>query len=117
MLSDFEVIDIVDNNNLYPTLLGFDWAYDMDAIINMKSRKMVFEKNGIRVVVPLDPSEGVRYIEIVHNEYGDAVINNIYNLTLQDEDWINPTTYGRISWDRNSSCVSDYDEEMKNWHN
>lgn len=38
VLVDFEVIDIVDDNNPYHALLGFDWAYDMEAIINLKKR-------------------------------------------------------------------------------
>jgi len=32
--TDFEVIEIVDNSNPYPTLLGIDWATDMKGIIN-----------------------------------------------------------------------------------
>jgi len=28
-LVDFEVIEIVDDNNPYPALLGIDWATDM----------------------------------------------------------------------------------------
>lgn len=36
VLADFEVTKIVDDNNHYPTLLGIDWAFDMDAVINLK---------------------------------------------------------------------------------
>jgi len=35
-LADFEVIDIVDDNNPYPTLLGIDWTTDMNGVINLK---------------------------------------------------------------------------------
>jgi len=35
-LVDFEVIEIVDDNNPYPTLLGIDWATDMNGVINLK---------------------------------------------------------------------------------
>ena len=35
-LADFEVIEIVDDNNLYPEILGIDWAFDIDTIINLK---------------------------------------------------------------------------------
>lgn len=61
VLTDFEVIEIIDDGNPYPALLGIDWAFDMNAIINLKKRSMVFEKNGLRVVVPLDLTEGARY--------------------------------------------------------
>lgn len=35
-LADFEVIEIVDDNNPYPTLLGIDWVFNMDALINLR---------------------------------------------------------------------------------
>ena len=35
-LADFEVIEIVDENNPYLAILGIDWAFDMDAVINLK---------------------------------------------------------------------------------
>lgn len=54
MVAEFEFIEIVDDTNLYPTLLGLDWALDMDVIINLKRRSMIFQKNGTKVVVPLD---------------------------------------------------------------
>jgi len=35
-LTNFEVIEIVDDNNPYPVLLGIDWATDMNRVINLK---------------------------------------------------------------------------------
>lgn len=35
-LVDFEVIEIVDDINTYPMLLGKNWATDMNSVINMK---------------------------------------------------------------------------------
>jgi hypothetical protein len=58
----FEVIDIVDNTAHYPTLLGLDCAFENQAIINLKTRKMIFELGEYRVITPLDPSEGGRYV-------------------------------------------------------
>ena len=69
----------------------------MDTIINLKRRCMVFEKNGTRVIVPLDPSEGAWYIESIHDKYGNEDIGNIYKLIMRDKYWINPTTNGSIS--------------------
>jgi len=43
-LADFEVIEIVDDSNPYLVLLGIDWAFDMDAVINIKKHKMIFER-------------------------------------------------------------------------
>jgi len=36
VITDFEAIEIVDDINPYPNLLGIDWAFDMYAIINLK---------------------------------------------------------------------------------
>jgi hypothetical protein len=54
-MEDFEVIEIVDGTTPYPTLLGLDWAFDNQAIINLKTRKMTFESGEYRVIAPLDP--------------------------------------------------------------
>ena len=37
-LADFDVIEIIDDNNPYPTLLGIEWAIDNDVVINLKKR-------------------------------------------------------------------------------
>ena len=60
-LANFEVIEIIDDSTPYPTLLGIDWAFDNQAIINLKKKTMSFEGNGIRVIGPLDPALGPRY--------------------------------------------------------
>jgi hypothetical protein len=39
----FEVIDILDGTTPYPSLLGLDWAFDNQGIINLKTIKMTFE--------------------------------------------------------------------------
>ena len=66
-LADFEVIEIVDNIKPYPIVLGTDWAFDMDAMINLKKQNMNFEREALRVIVPLDPAEGEHYTEPVHD--------------------------------------------------
>ena len=56
--ADFEVIEIVDGTTPYPVLLGLDWAFDNQAIINLKTKKMTFESRDYKFISPLDPSEG-----------------------------------------------------------
>ena len=90
---DFEVIQIVEDADPYTTLLGLDWAIDMGGIINLKKRSMVFENEGMRVMVPLDPAKGERYKEPVREEED---VEHIYKLTTHEKDWINPTTDGVI---------------------
>ena len=82
--TDFEVIEIVDDNNPYPALLGIDWATDMNGVINLKKQKMIFEKRSLCVVVLLDLAEGARYTEPVRDDEGNDELDCIYHITVQD---------------------------------
>ena len=64
---NFEVIDIVDDTNPYPTLLGIDWEIENQTIINFK-KILSFEDSELRVVVPIDLLEGRRYVELLNRE-------------------------------------------------
>ena len=66
--TNFEVIQIVEDTDPYPTLLGLDWAIDMGGIINRKKMSMLFENEGTRVIVPLDHAEEEWYTEPVREE-------------------------------------------------
>jgi len=81
-LENFEVIEIVDESNPYPTLLGIDWATDMNGVINLKKCKMVFENKSLHVVIPLDLAEGSSYTELVHDYESDDDLDRIYELTM-----------------------------------
>jgi hypothetical protein len=78
-MEDFEVIEIVDGTTPYPTLLGLDWEFDNQAIINLKTRKMTFESGEYRVIAPLDPSEGERFVEATCLDLEE--INQLYRTT------------------------------------
>jgi len=69
--TDFKVIENVDDSNPYPSLLRIDWATNMKGIINLKRRKMTFERKSLRVVVPLDPAKGEPYTEPMHDKESD----------------------------------------------
>ena len=117
-LTVFEVIEIVDESNKYPALHGIDKDFDMDMVINLKKQKMTFERKLLTVVVPLDPIEGAHYAEPIHDIVeSDDDPDHIYKIIMQDEDWVNPTTDGRTSWDRDSSYTSVLDEELEHWKN
>ena len=58
--ANFEVINIVDDTNPYPALLGIDWAIHNQTIINLKKRVLSFEDEEMRIVSPIDPFEGQR---------------------------------------------------------
>ena len=53
--TDFEVMDMVDEYIPFRKLLGINWAFENQDIINLKTRKMIFEFGNFRVVSPLDP--------------------------------------------------------------
>jgi hypothetical protein len=61
--ADFEVIEIVDDNYPYPALLGIDWAFKNSTVVDLNKICMTFGRAGLRVIAPLDPDEGPRYIE------------------------------------------------------
>lgn len=53
----------------------------MNRVINLKKRKMIFEKKSLRIIVPLDPAEGARYTELVHDDDSDDDLDCIYKIT------------------------------------
>jgi len=74
----FEVIEIVDDNNPYPMLLGIDWATDMNGVINLKKHKMIYEKKSLHVVVPLDLAEEACYTKPMRDDESDNELDCIY---------------------------------------
>jgi hypothetical protein len=79
--ADFEVIKIVDDNFPYPALLGIDWAFNNSTVVDLKKRCMTFERDGLRVIAPLDPDEVQHYIDPIREEYHAYELENIYKLT------------------------------------
>lgn len=58
----------------------------MNGVINLKRRKITFEKKSLHVIVLLDPAEGACYTELVHEKDSDGELNCIYQITTQDQD-------------------------------
>ena len=114
-LADFEVIEIIDDINPYPALLGIEWAMANAAIINLKRRQMTFEGNDLRIIIPLDPSQGERYTEPIRDEGEHDTLDHIYNITAMDADYVEPNDDGVMDWQCDSSCVSDSDDGLENW--
>jgi hypothetical protein len=57
----------------------------------------------LKVIVPLDPIEGKRYIEPMRGNE----IDNLYNMIALMDDYVNPIVDGVLSWRSISSCTSD----------
>jgi hypothetical protein len=112
-MADFEVIEIVDGRTPYQKLLGLDWAFDNQDIINLKTRKMTFESSKYRVIAPLDPSEGERFVEATYLVLKE--INQLYRTITRKEDYVNPNAYGVFSWRGITLCASESDTGLENW--
>ena len=76
---------------------------------------LTFEDLELRVVAPIDPLEGQRYVEQVKNEGKGIYLNNIYNITSIMDDYVNPMIDRKLSWHNVSSYTSDYGEALENW--
>jgi hypothetical protein len=67
-----------------------------------------------RFIAPLDPSEGGRYVEPAKENILTEDVNHLYRTTVHEEDYINPTADGMLSWRSISSCASDSDTGLEN---
>ena len=76
-----------------------------------------FEDEEMRVVSPIDPFEGQIYIEPIYNEGQGDYLDQIYNVTTMQEDYINTTIDGNLSWRCTSSCSYDLGEALEGWKN
>jgi hypothetical protein len=116
-MADFEVIDIVDNITPYQALLGLDWEFENQSIIDLKIRpkKKRFESGYYRVIAPLDPSKGERYVEPTTNKFITEEINQCYRTIVRKEDYINPTADRMLRWRSVISCDLDSDTGLENW--
>lgn len=74
---------------------------------------MIFKKKSLCIIIPLDPAEGLHYTKPVHDYESDDDLDYIYKIIARDQDRVNPTVDGQITWDREISCTSDSDEEIE----
>jgi hypothetical protein len=91
-VAEFKVIKIVENNQPYPTLIGFHWAFGNQEIINLNKRQMIFEGVCLKITAPLDPMEPRRYVDLTRKE-----IDNLYNMKTCMDDYANCTVDGALS--------------------
>ena len=78
---------------------------------------MSFEKKSLCIVVPLDPTKGPCYIEPVHDYKSDENLDQIYKITVRDQDWVNLAADGCIAWDHEISCTTYSNKELEHWEN
>jgi hypothetical protein len=109
---EFEFIEIVYGTTLYPTLLSLYWAFENQTIINLKIRKITFESRDYRVIAPLDPSEGDRFVEPTCLDLEE--IDQLYRTNACEEDYVNPTADRALSWHIITSCAIDSNTRLEN---
>ena len=74
---------------------------------------MKFESHYVRVIAPMDPQEGCRYIEIMRDEVSRSW-DHTYNIS---KDYIHPIVDGELGWHSASFASSDSDDALENWQN
>ena len=74
---------------------------------------MTFESGEYRLIAPLDHSRGENVLEETCLDLEE--INNLYRSTAWEEDYVNPTTDGVLSWRSITSCASDSNTGLHNW--
>jgi hypothetical protein len=98
---DFDVIEIMDDTQPYPKLMGLEWEFHNQIITNLDKRGMIFEVEDLKVTAPLDPTKGKRYISPARGND----IDNLYNMIAWMDDYVNPIADGVLSWISISSCA------------
>ena len=83
------------------------------AVINFKKRMMTFENQEMRVITPMDPNEGWRYIEPLKDEIVKGQ-DHAYNIS---EYYIPITVDGELGWCNASSTTFDSEDVLENWKN
>ena len=78
---------------------------------------MTFEGYNIWIITLLDPTKGSHYTKPIHTEEETRDVDDLYKVTSSQDDNINPTANGTLSWHYASSCTSDSDEGLENWNN
>jgi hypothetical protein len=91
---EFEVIEIIDGNKPYRELLGIDWDFDNQKLMDMKNRQMVFEAGDWKVTVPLDPTEGRKFVDPSKGKE----LDNMYNVIARMDVYVNHGADGALIW-------------------
>jgi len=65
----------------------------------------------------LNPLERARYIELVKEEYYVPDMDNTFQMKTKEQDFVNPTTEGKLSWENDIYCTSDSEEESEKCQN
>ena len=68
----------------------------------------------MRVIAPIYPLEGRRYVEPMKGEYDMKELNNIYDISSKMEYYVNTTENGMLGWKSANYFMSDLGEVLEN---
>jgi hypothetical protein len=111
------VIEVMDDLDPYSSLLGIDWQFDNNVMLNLKKRQILYEIDTLCVIAPLYPNEGDRYNEDMNGDVQRSIIEIIYQIIGHREDCINAMIYGELSWISMHSHDIDLEDDMDRWKN
>ena len=83
IIVDFEFIEFMDGRHLYPSSLGFVYAFDNNNSIDLKKITTTFEDDGTRVVQYLNPYQGSMYTNPTKDTCQEIVTHNLYILKIR----------------------------------
>jgi hypothetical protein len=85
-------------------------------VIEINKNTMKFEAHGIKLVQPLEPYVGPRYMKPKNNNMEGEVLDQLYTVTIgMREDYINPTFDGSVSWTSIQSTNEDLELTFDSW--
>ena len=108
---DFEIIDPKEGSDSFPTLVGRPWGRNMKASISLDKERIKLEGNWKKVIVPIHPSQGEPWIEPINEEVDIQQLYQIQN----NEDYIEPNTYGELYLGNQDSVGYNSDVELYDW--
>ena len=68
MKVDFETIDPTEGSSSFLALVGQPWGSKMKESISLDKERIKLKGNGLKVIVPIHPSEGETWTELIDEE-------------------------------------------------
>ena len=108
---DFEIIDPKEGSNSFPALVGWPWGRKMKASISLDKERIKLKGNGQKVIVPIHPSQGEPWTELIDEEVEVWQLYKIQN----NKYYIEPNIYGELHLGNQDSVGYNLDVELYDW--
>ena len=108
---DFEIIDPKEGSSSFPALVGRPWGRKMKASISLDKEWIKLKRNGQKVIVFINPSQGAPWTEPIDEEFDVRQLYQIHNNT----DYTEPNIYGELNLGNQDSIGYNSDAELYDW--